>query len=464
MIFTEFRFLFFFLVVFAVYWSVRANRVRKAWLVLCSYAFYAAWDWRFCSLIIVSTLVDYVVGRALMSEDRPKPRKRWLQFSLAANLGMLGVFKYFNFFVDSGIELFQFLGLPASEVTLRVILPIGISFYTFQTLSYSIDVYARRLQPTRDLLDLGLFVCFFPQLVAGPIVRAREMLPQLRSPRKFASIDFRACLTLFLIGFVKKAVVSDGISPYVDEYFAAPQTFDTASAWMGLLLYTVQAYCDFSAYSDMATATAGLLGFNLRINFYYPYFAVNMSQFWRRWHMSLSTWLRDYLFIPLGGSRGSNLATCRNIVITLVLSGLWHGAGWHFVAFGAMQAAALVAYRQWALGPGQRIRIPSLVANLVTMLWFSLSLAYFRAPDFATGTTVVLAAMGNAEGGRLLADRLLWVAIGLGCVHWISYRRWLVPWWSRMPGWAFAAAYGVLAALAFSLIHYEAEPFIYFQF
>ena len=379
MIFTEFRFLFFFLGVFAVYWTLRANASRKVWLLVCSYAFYAAWDWRFCSLIAISTIVDYVAGRALLTEERPTHRRRWLQFSLVSNLGLLGIFKYFNFFVDSAAVMLDYLGLAAPEVVLRVLLPIGISFYTFQTLSYSIDVYYRRFQPTRSLLDLGLFVSFFPQLVAGPIVRAREFLPQLRSPRVFSSIDVRACLTLFLIGFFKKAVVCDGISPYTDAYFAAPGNYDSVSAWLGLVLYSAQVYCDFSAYSDMAIASAGLLGFNLRVNFNFPYFASNLSELWRRWHMSLSTWLRDYLYFPLGGSRGSSLLTSRNLMITLVVSGLWHGAAWHFVAFGAMHGVALVIYVLWNQQLGQRIIIPAALGNLLTMVWWLLSLAYFRA-------------------------------------------------------------------------------------
>ncbi|HVS16485.1 MAG TPA: MBOAT family O-acyltransferase, partial [Thermoanaerobaculia bacterium] len=334
MIFTELRFLTFFVAVLAVYWALPANRPRKLWLLIMSFAFYAAWDWRFLSLIFFSISVDYLVGRGLGRTAREGPRRALLLASLGANLGLLGFFKYFGFFVEQAIELGALLGLELHRPSLEIVLPVGISFYTFQTLSYSIDVYRRKIEPTRDLLDLALFVAFFPQLVAGPIVRARDFLPQLERARRWAEVRAAPHLTLFLLGFIKKACVSDNVAATVDAYFAAPQAYDAAGAWIAVLLYAIQIYCDFSGYSDMAIASAGLLGYDLGPNFQHPYVAASPREFWQRWHISLSTWLRDYLYVPLGGNRHGEPRTHRNLMLTMLLGGLWHGAAWSFVLWG----------------------------------------------------------------------------------------------------------------------------------
>ncbi|MHC4380608.1 MAG: MBOAT family O-acyltransferase, partial [Planctomycetota bacterium] len=302
MIFTEFRFLGFFLLVFAIHWSLRGARTRKTWLLLTSYAFYAAWDWRFLGLILASTLVDFVTGLRIAASEDPGTRKWWLRLSLCANLGILGFFKYCDFFLSSTASLVQAMGFEANLPVLELILPVGISFFTFQTMSYSLDIYYRRLEPTRSLLDLSLFVGFFPQLVAGPIVRAKDFLPQLERPQPFAAIAVKPALLLFLSGFIKKAVISDNLAPMVDAYFADPSAWSAGAAWIAVPGYAVQIYCDFSGYSDMAIALAALLGYRLCLNFHGPYLASDIRDFWRRWHISLSTWLRDYLYIPLGGS------------------------------------------------------------------------------------------------------------------------------------------------------------------
>ncbi|NNE09943.1 MAG: MBOAT family protein, partial [Gemmatimonadetes bacterium] len=346
MIFTEFRFLAFFAVVLAVHWALPRNRPRKVWLLLASYAFYAAWDWRFLSLILGSTVLDYFVGRRLdgaaLSEGA---RKRWVSLSVIGNLGILSAFKYFHFFADSALALLEALGFHADPLTIRIILPVGISFYTFQTMSYSLDVYRRKMRATHDILDLALFVGFFPQLVAGPIVRAREFIPQLARRRARSDVRFRPYLLLFLAGFFKKACVSDNIVGVVDRYFADPASYDALSTWIAVLLYTIQIYCDFSGYSDIAIATAGFLGYTLCENFAFPYFSGSIQDLWRRWHISLSSWLRDYLYIPLGGSRGGKLFRYRNLMLTMLLGGLWHGAAWTFVIWGAIHGALLVGQR-----------------------------------------------------------------------------------------------------------------------
>ncbi len=274
MIFTEFRFLGFFLAVFALHWGLRSLRARHVLLLVASYVFYGAWDVRFLGLVLLSTTVDFTAGRLLALLSSPGHRRAVLACSLVVNLGVLCTFKYFNFFAASFVDLLRALGVEAAPTTLHLILPVGISFYTFQSISYTVDVYRRTLVPSRDLLSFATFVAFFPQLVAGPIVRAVDFLPQLAVPRRLADVAWRPLLLLFLSGFVKKAVLSDNLAPYVDAFYTQPAAFDTASHWLGLLGYAAQIYCDFSGYSDMAVATAGLLGYRLCQNFNRPYLAL----------------------------------------------------------------------------------------------------------------------------------------------------------------------------------------------
>ena len=283
MVFTELRFLFFFLVVFVLHWTLSGATSRKVLLLISSYVFYSAWDWRFASLLLLSTVIDYWVARAIEREPADRRRKGWLTISLLANLGILGFFKYFNFFVQSGAGFLGWLGLPVDVPTLSIVLPLGISFYTFQTMSYTLDVYRRKLRAAGPL-DFAVFVAFFPQLVAGPIVRASDFLPQLTTLRRWADVVVRPALTLFLIGYIKKACVADNIAPIVDTYFAAPATFTASAAVLAVMLYAVQIYCDFSGYSDMAIGTARLLGYDLCRNFDAPYLSASVTEFWRRWH------------------------------------------------------------------------------------------------------------------------------------------------------------------------------------
>src|SRR6266480_130995 len=347
MSFVEFRFLWFFLIVFAVYWAMRGNTERKIWLLICSYAFYAAWNWKFLFLLFGSMALDYTVGMMMARSQNPRTRRAWLIASLCANLGVLGFFKYFNFFISSASEFSAWLGLPVSVSTLNVVLPVGISFYTFQSMSYTIDVYRGRQAPVSNFLDLALFISFFTHLVAGPIMPAVFFLPQLASARKFSDVDVRGALLLFLSGFIKKACVADAVAPIVDRYFDHPAAFTATSAWIAVLFYAIQIYCDFSGYTDMAIAAARLLGYQLPTNFQFPYFARNVSDFWGRWHISLSSWLRDYLYIPLGGNRGSRGFAYRNVMITILLGGRWHGAAWTFVIWGALHGTALLNHREW---------------------------------------------------------------------------------------------------------------------
>jgi alginate O-acetyltransferase complex protein AlgI len=466
MIFTEFRFLIFFALVFLVRWSLRDLTKQKLWLLACSYVFYAAWDWRFLSLIWISTVVDYVVGIRLGDEVDARTRKLWITVSVVANLGILGVFKYFNFFAESLVSMLDFLGLPISYNVVHIILPVGISFYTFQTMSYSLDVYRGRLEPTRNFLNLALFVGFFPQLVAGPIVRASAFLPQLLKKARFQDVDFRSSMVLFLSGYFKKACVSDNIAPFVDRFFSAPDEFTAMSAWIATLLYAAQIYCDFSGYSEMAIATARMLGFELGENFNFPYLATSIREFWRRWHISLSTWLRDYLYISLGGSRGSELFTLRNLMLTMLLGGLWHGASWNFVIWGGLHGLALVVHRLWE--PHGR-RLPGVISHAIgfvlTFWWVNLAWIFFRAPDLSQAASISRSFVLLTDSGpRSLGVGLPWLLAVLACLHLAGFLSQRSAWWRDLPGWVFATGYGVLVGLALAFIHPSAQPFIYFQF
>jgi alginate O-acetyltransferase complex protein AlgI len=469
MLFVQPIYLVFFVIVFTAYWSIRSNRRRKALLLLASYIFYGAWDWRFLSLIWVSTMVDYLVGLQLGRTAAAQPRRLLLALSLVVNLGLLGFFKYFHFFVDSFTDLVNALGLPPpGPTTLNIILPVGISFYTFQTLSYTIDIYRGKLEPTRDLLDLSLFVGFFPQLVAGPIVRAADFLPQLESRRLFSSVDVRWALVLFLVGFFKKVCVSDNIAPAIDAYFANPQEYTAVSAMVAIALYAIQIYCDFSGYSDMAIASAALLGYRLCLNFDFPLLAPNITEFWRRWHISLSTWLKDYLYISLGGNRKGPRRTMFNVMGTMVLGGLWHGAAWTFVIFGMLHGMALLIHRGWVLLVGERFRSSrgwSLLCCPITFYWFCLTLIFFRAQSFSQAwITCRSCLLFESPGTEQLALSWLCLAALLLLVHWISYRRFVTEWWRRGPDWAFACGLGLVVALIMTLVPTTTQPFIYFQF
>ena len=475
MIFTEPRFLLFFAVVFAAYWAFDSHRAQKMLLLVASLVFYGAWDWRFLSLIVISTLIDYYASLGMEAADRrasgrgsERLRLAWLWFSLVGNLGLLGFFKYFGFFVDSAVDFAAAFGVELNRPSLEIVLPVGISFYTFQTMSYTIDVYRRELAARPSLLDVGVFVAFFPQLVAGPIVRARDFLWQLEAARvPFSSIPVRAHLLLFLSGFIKKSCVSDSIAPAIDPFFADPQSFDAPSAWLAMVLYSIQIYCDFSAYSDIAIATAGLLGFKLELNFDFPYLARNVREFWRRWHMSFSTWLRDYLYIPLGGNRLGRSITVRNIMVTMMLGGLWHGAAWHFVVWGALQGVGLIVHRELERRRGARPPLlPEVPAVLLTFAWTTVVWVFFRATDFGSALDILRMLLLFQSPGTQAVDPRWWLLIVLLAGAHVVARRGFgkrvadAP----LPYWAFAAAYGAVAAVVLLFVRIDVQPFIYFQF
>ncbi len=475
MLFVEQRFFVFFLVVFALHWGLSSMRARKLLLLGASYAFYGAWDWRFLGLILLSTLVDYGAGLGVEASEDPRVRKRWLLVSLASNLGLLGFFKYFNFFAESAGELLRWLGLPASDLTLRIVLPVGISFYTFQTMSYTIDVYRRRLRAVRSPLDFALYVTFFPQLVAGPIVRAVDFLPQLDVNRDFRrDVAVRSCLILFLVGYVKKAVLADNAAEVVDLVYADPAAYGVWSNWIALAMYHVQVYGDFSGYSDMAIAAAGLLGYRLTENFDFPYFSPSIGEFWRRWHISLGTWLKDYLYVPLGGSWCPWPQRIRNIYVTMVLCGLWHGAGWQFVAFGALHATYVAvnrAWKHWRPERGPVARVNRWLSPLLTTWCLFLGWTIFRSEGLRQTAAQMRAFLFLGGGERTISVDwapspwyLTLFFAGCALVHYGCWRGVFRRAWTALCDWQFALAYGALWALVLPWVPSGYRPFIYFQF
>jgi len=465
-LFTQPIFLGFFAVVFTVYWLLPENRQRKVLLLVASYVFYGAWDWRFLFLIAVSTMIDYVVGWVLRNDAPRGGRKLWLITSLCANLGILGFFKYYNFFVTSGVDVLRLFGYDGPDLTMRIVLPVGISFFTFQSMSYTIDVYRKQLKPIRSAIDFALFVSFFPQLVAGPIVRAADFLPQLDSKRRFADVRFKGPIALFLIGFFKKVCLADNVAACVDQVYAAPSSFSTGSIWLANMLYSIQLYCDFSGYTDMAIATAALLGYELCINFDFPYLKRNILELWSHWHMSFSTWIRDYLFIPLGGSRGTALFTARNVMITMLLAGLWHGAAWHFVLWGGANGLAMIMYRLYRRNvpethPVRRFTMAFAVP--ITFFWWTIQLIMFRATDLHN-MFEVMRGFFIPQGGEPSPLNLWAFFVGMAILHWVSSKVHFEKQAVRLPAWACSLVFGAAAFFLILLVQFRYKPFVYFQF
>lgn len=346
MFFNSFEYAVFLPVVLVLYWTVLRKR-QNSLLLVASYFFYAAWDWRFLGLLMLSTIVDFCVGRTLGTRNEAATRKRLVGLSLAINLGVLGFFKYFNFFAESFADFMGRFGLAPDTPTLKVILPVGISFYTFQTLAYTIDVYRRKKEPEQNLLDFAVYVAFFPQLVAGPIERAQRLLPQIKTPRTSINYEqIRSGLFLILLGLVRKVVIADSLAPIVNEAFRTADSAGAVTLMVGIVAFALQIYGDFAGYSDIARGSSRLLGIELMENFNQPYLSRNITHFWRTWHISLSTWLRDYLYIPLGGNRKGVSKTYRNLMLTMLLGGLWHGAAWTFVVWGGLHGLYLVVHRR----------------------------------------------------------------------------------------------------------------------
>jgi len=392
MLFNSIDFAVFLPIVFILYWfgTNKSLKLQNFLIVVASYLFYGWWDWRFLSLILFSTLVDYSIGLKLRTEENKSKRKVLLWTSILVNLGFLGFFKYYNFFLDNFTTAFSFFGTDIKATSLQIILPVGISFYTFQTLSYTIDVYKRKLEPTTDIIAFSAFVGFFPQLVAGPIERATHLLPQFYSKRHFNYGKAVDGMRQILWGLFKKIVIADNCAQYANLIFNNSEDYSGSTLVLGALFFTFQIYGDFSGYSDIAIGTSRLFGFDLMRNFNFPYFSRDIAEFWRRWHISLSTWFRDYLYIPLGGSRGGIGMKIRNTFIIFIVSGFWHGANWTFIIWGALNAIYFLPLlltknnRNNMDVVAQGKYLPNIIELVLMLLTFTLTVfawIFFRAND-----------------------------------------------------------------------------------
>ncbi len=466
MLFNSFVFLGFFAAFYPVYLLLqRAHRVQNYWLLAASYVFYGYWDVRFLLLLIGSTTADYFIGRAMGTTERAAARKRLLVASLVVNLGVLGFFKYFNFFEASFVALLRSLGIAADPIALSVVLPVGVSFYTFQSIGYIVDVYRGHVAPIRRIDDYALFVAFFPQLMAGPISRAPHLIPQVATPRRIEAAQVHAGLALILLGFFKKVVVADNVAVVADAVFNHHDQYHGLDLALGALAFTVQIYGDFSGYSDIARGLAKLLGFELMVNFRLPYFAASPSEFWQRWHISLSTWLRDYLYIPLGGNRGGELRTIRNLMLTMVLGGLWHGAAWNFVLWGAFHGVLLVLYRRFG---GAQVESIWPVRMVQVALMFSLTVigwVLFRATSFEQIVHFFShAGLERSAETPWLAERVLWCALPLFAIELLQHVRGDLLAFAKV--WL-PVRVGVYSAMFLAIVVFAAREqteFIYFQF
>lgn len=345
MLFNSFIFFIFLGIVLPIFYILPNKNSKNLFLVIASYFFYGYWDWRFCSLLAISTIIDFIIGQKLYNSTNDKKRKILLIISLVSNLGILFFFKYFNFFVDSFQSLSLNIGWNLDYLHLNILLPVGISFYTFQTLSYTIDIYRKRLEPTENFIDFALYVSFFPQLVAGPIEKAKALLPQLSKKLNPSKEQIKQGITLIIVGLFRKVMIGDTAGRFVDNIFGNIEQYKSIEIIAALILFSIQIYADFSGYSHIARGTSKLIGVELMKNFEQPYLSRNITEFWRRWHISLSSWLKDYLYISLGGNRNGNIKTYINLIITMLLGGLWHGASWNFVIWGGLHGLYLSIHK-----------------------------------------------------------------------------------------------------------------------
>jgi D-alanyl-lipoteichoic acid acyltransferase DltB (MBOAT superfamily) len=475
MVFNSLQYLLFFPLVFVVYWQLK-RRAQNVLLLLASWFFYAMWDWRFLGLMLLTTGVDFGVGRYLAMTEDEKKRKLAFGLSLGLNLTVLGFFKYFNFFVGSAADLLQTFGLDASEPTLRVLLPVGISFYTFHGISYTFDVFRHDIEPADDLLDFAVFVAFFPQLVAGPIGRAHLQLPQFeheRPPLRWEQA--RSGLCLILLGLFKKVAIADALAPFVDRTFTEPGGASWISLLGGAYAFALQIYGDFAGYSDVARGSSRLLGIELPLNFEQPYLSRNITAFWRTWHISLSNWLRDYLYIPLGGNRGSRAKTYRNLMLTMVLGGLWHGAAWTFVAWGTLNGLYLCAHRWFTERPGGagdahngigRFTWSDVLPAIGTFQLVVFAWIFFRSASFAEAFDVITGILtlqgGVTEWGSLFlvgALGIVTIAIDIAQRNTDTHTPML-----DLPPALQGALYGAFVVAIVLFSGGATVPFIYFQF
>ncbi|UOY06086.1 MBOAT family protein [Muricauda sp. SCSIO 64092] len=482
MLFNSIDFALFLPIVFLLYWFVTHKnlKLQNFLIVVASYVFYGWWDWRFLTLIVFSTIVDFTVGNLLRNESKKSKRKLLLWVSITVNLGFLGFFKYYNFFVESFVDAFSFFGKEIQGGSLNIVLPVGISFYTFQTLSYTIDVYRKKLEPTKDFVAFSAFVSFFPQLVAGPIERATNLLPQFYKKRVFDYHKAVDGMRQILWGLFKKVVIADNCAIYANQIFNHSDEYTGSTLLLGAVFFAFQIYGDFSGYSDIAIGTSRLFGFNLMKNFAFPYFSRDIAEFWRRWHISLSTWFRDYLYIPLGGSRGGTRMKIRNTFIIFIVSGFWHGANWTFLVWGALNAIyflpLLLAKRNRTnmeiVAKGQLLPTFKETLNIaITFFITVLAWVFFRAENVTHGWEITKQIFSTSLftdpyfDDRLGAIPVIAYVIFFLVIEWIGREREyaisdLGLKWARPFRWTF---YVVLLVFIYWYGDNE-QQFIYFQF
>ena len=474
MLFCSQTFVLFFMAVFAIYWLTPSRDLRVGILLLASLIFYGTWSTTLVGVVVGTATIDFMLAHGIRRQRTNRGQRLLLILSIVMNLSVLCYFKYVNFFLESLTELAHKLGEERSLPILSVIAPLGISFYTFEAICYMVDVYRGKIEPERRLDHFLLFILFFPHLIAGPIVRAADFLPQVRKPKRWNWARMNLGLQLVVLGVVKKMVFADRMAMFADPVFADPLAYKTSALWMASIAYLVQVYCDFSGYSDMALGTAHMLGYRLCLNFNLPYIAENPAEFWRRWHISLSTWLRDYVFYPLGGSRHGELRTSLNLLIVFTLCGLWHGAAWRFVMWGFLTGVWMALHRGFRAICKNRPTLDNLLQTSVgtlfrivcTLTIFTLTLTIFRSPTLTEGFTMLRRLIAKVDGSRVqLKPESFVVLLGLFIVAHMAainerYRRI----WDTLP----ATVRGLLLALAFTLGLFlspdSGSAFIYFQF
>jgi len=483
MLFNSWIFPLFFIIVWSFYITLK-HRYQNLLLLISSYIFYCLWDWRFVLLLLIATAVGFICAKRMESQDGKK--KRYLLISLVANLGILGFFKYFNFFTASTIGIFTTFGFQADLPTLNILLPVGISFYTFSILAYTIDVYRGQEIATDDPVSFALYVAYFPKLFAGPIERSANFLPQIQTKRNLRDLDIYQGIKLILMGYFKKVFIADGVAPIVDNCFSSPESYSGITLICGVYLFALQIYGDFSGYTDIARGVSRLFGIELKLNFKQPYLSSNITEFWRRWHISLSSWLRDYLYIPLGGNRKGSFMTHVNIMVTMLLGGLWHGAKWTFIVWGGLHGVYIVLHKVLLRGqkvgfynplysrnqPDQANRATSIdvikwfLGVVITFNFVCLAWVFFRAESLSNALSYLMYIVKMADGVNkdvlfyLLFYGLWAILIDIFCWS----RNDELPFNESWPPVINGFLYSIMIILLFYFGENNAPPFIYFQF
>lgn len=470
MVFNSLTFIAFLAIVYATYWSLN-RKWQNHLLLVASYVFYGWWDWRFLGLLMGSSALDWWLGRLIGDSTDQRRRKQFLLASLISNLGVLGFFKYFNFFADSLTDALGHFGIQPGFTTLHIVLPVGISFYTFQSLSYTIDVYRKKFEPQRDLLEFMTFVGFFPQLVAGPIERATNLLGQFAKERTFDVERAKDGIRQMLWGFCQKIIVADGVAEYVNSTYAIDSSANGGQLLLASYFFYFQIYADFAGYTNIAAGCSRLFGFQLMRNFNYPYFSRSISEFWQRWHISLSSWFRDYVFFPLGANRGTATRVIFNVVVTFTLSGVWHGANWTFVFWGFINGVLLVpgllrrrdqGKKRWAPVPELREALPIIATFNIVIL----TLVFFRSGSLTQVGHVYASIFTDFDWRSLLFDapQAKLICLGMVTLEWIQRRR-LHPFdIAHLPQPARWLTYNTAALTILAVGTFTYQPFIYFQF